>query len=1075
MNPFTGGCHYAGDCLKYKTSCGACPQLGSDTEKDLSNHIWKQKYDVYKNLSINIVTPSRWLGKCAARSKLFSPFPVNVIPNGFPIDIFKPHPKAEIRKELDIPESAKVILFGAESVVNARKGFAYLIEALNRLSVEDGHKRVILTFGSLPEGVKITSRCPVYNLGSVANENQLALAYSAADVFVIPSIEDNLPNTVIEAMACGIPVVGFDIGGIPDMVDHKKNGYLVKPKNIGGLIEGIDWVISSSESGTNFSERCREKVEKEYSLEVQAKSYYELYKGIVNQHFPLVENTYSKVRTLNQQGENLFSKGDLEGALDFFIKTLDIDPNSAIAHNNLGVLYYQQGSKEKAIEHYRKAAEFQPENITFQKNLADFYYVELGRVEEAMQIYIKVLNANPEDIESLLILGHICVALKKFDDAKDFYSRILIIEPWNKDAMQFFQKLEEYQLSVIGNRLGSEDIETASKEYLVSAIVSTYNSERFIRGCLDDLENQTIADRLEIVVVNSGSQENEEAVIKEFQEKYSNIKYIKTNKRETVYAAWNRGIKASTGKYITNANTDDRHRKDAFEVIINILEKQPEIALVYADVIITETENETFENCTAVGYFSWMNWKREDLLNKGCFMGPQPMWRRDVHDEYGYFDDSLVTSGDYEFWLRISQTNTFLHLPIQLGLYLRSPGSIEHSNKEKQRDENNKIFKMYSEPNSSEKNIRCIGTDLAQASAIKIDKRRESKLKAFSPDIQISIIVPTSRQQKYIKNCVESIQRHTSQLHEIIFVDNGATKGTRKWLNQNIKENSNYIMTKCPKDAGSASIYNQGIKVSTGENILLLSNDVVVTKDWLSGMIECMKRIPDAGVIGPMSNISSGTQKVLTTDNVSINQLDKIAESFMTKNRYRRISSNSIDGFCMLFNRDLVEKIGLFDEQFDKNGYENEDFCLRALLAGRKNLIAGDVYVHQQNRKTFNRNKKYFNAKWNKADTQSPLGEKYLALTAVEKGNELYQKGRIDNAVEKLLEGIGLSPNDKRTYYALAEILIHAKNYKDATDVLNEMPPGEQDAKRLELIGYCKEGMKLYDEAHDYANQALSL
>jgi len=348
---------------------------------------------------------------------------------------------------------------------------------------------------------------------------------------------------------------------------------------------------------------------------------------------------------------------------------------------------------------------------------------------------------------------------------------------------------------------------------------------------------------------------------------------------------------------------------------------------------------------------------------------------------------------------------------------------------------------------------------LAQASAIKIDKRRESKLKALSPDIQISIIVPTSRQQKYIKNCVESIQKHTSQLHEIIFVDNGATKGTRKWLNQNIKENSNYIMTKCPKDAGSARIYNQGIKVSTGENILLLSNDVVVTKDWLSGMIECMKRIPDAGVIGPMSNISRGTQKVLTADNVSINQLDKIAESFMTKNRYRRISSNSIDGFCMLFTRDLVEKIGLFDEQFDKNGYEDEDFCLRALLEGRKNLIAGDVYVHQQNKKAFSRNNKYFNTKWNKADTYSLEGEKFLTLKAIEKGNEAYQKGYIDNAVEILLDGIGLSPNDKRTYYALAEILIHAKQHKDAIDVLNEMPPDEQDAKRLELIGYGKEGM----------------
>ncbi len=390
----------------------------------------------------------------------------------------------------------------------------------------------------------------------------------------------------------------------------------------------------------------------------------------------------AEISLLNLLGEDLFAKGYLNGALNAFAKALEISPNNAMVHNNLGVLYYQRGSIEKTLYHYKKAAELQPENITFQKNLADFYYVEMGQVEEAMQIYVPVLNANPEDIETLLVLAHICVTLEKFDDAKDFYNRIIKIDPGNKDAREFLEKVEKFQLSISGGQTDQVNSEADSNEYLVSAIVSTYNSERFIRGCLEDLENQTIADRLEIVVVNSGSQQNEEAVIKEFQGKYSNIKYIKTDQRETVYTAWNRGIQVATGKYITNANTDDRHRKDALEIMVKILETLPEISLVYADVIITETENEKFESCTPVGYFSWMNFSREDLLNKGCFMGPQPMWRRDVHHEYGYFDDSFVTSGDYEFWLRISQSCTFMHLPVQLGLYLRSPGSIEHSSRE---------------------------------------------------------------------------------------------------------------------------------------------------------------------------------------------------------------------------------------------------------------------------------------------------------------------------------------------------------------------------------------------------------
>ena len=216
---------------------------------------------------------------------------------------------------------------------------------------------------------------------------------------------------------------------------------------------------------------------------------------------------------------------------------------------------------------------------------------------------------------------------------------------------------------------------------LVSAIVSTYKAERFIRGCLEDLERQTLAGQLEIIVVDTASPQNERAVVEEFQKRYSNIVYIRTEERETVYGAWNRGIKAARGKYVTNANTDDRHRPDAFEVLVRTLEQNPSIALVYADCLITRTENEIFETAHPVNTFRWLDFNPADLLLKGCFVGPQPMWRREVHNEYGYFDASFVSAGDYEFWLRLAQTRKFLHVTETLGLYLESPASVEHSNR----------------------------------------------------------------------------------------------------------------------------------------------------------------------------------------------------------------------------------------------------------------------------------------------------------------------------------------------------------------------------------------------------------
>jgi ADP-heptose:LPS heptosyltransferase/glycosyltransferase involved in cell wall biosynthesis/tRNA G46 methylase TrmB len=214
-------------------------------------------------------------------------------------------------------------------------------------------------------------------------------------------------------------------------------------------------------------------------------------------------------------------------------------------------------------------------------------------------------------------------------------------------------------------------VQSSESEYLVTAIVSTYNSERFIRSCLEDLEKQTIADKLEIIVVNSGSQENEEAIIREFQQKYDNINYIKTEQKEGLYKAWNRAIKAASGKYITNANTDDRHRKDAFEVLSNALEEHPKISLVYADCYVSSIQNENSKRYI---------YRYPDFFPVAAALhyqfGPQPMWRKNIHDTIGYFDESYRAIGDYDFNLRFALHLKAMHIAEPLGLYLERPTSI---------------------------------------------------------------------------------------------------------------------------------------------------------------------------------------------------------------------------------------------------------------------------------------------------------------------------------------------------------------------------------------------------------------
>lgn len=230
----------------------------------------------------------------------------------------------------------------------------------------------------------------------------------------------------------------------------------------------------------------------------------------------------------------------------------------------------------------------------------------------------------------------------------------------------------------------------------VSAIVSTYKSEKFIEKCLDDLIEQSLYKKgeLEIIVIDSASPENEKQIVENYKNKYKNIYYFRTNERETIYQAWNRGIKASVGKFVTNANTDDRHSVDALEKMADFLEKNESIGVVYANSYITNIPNDTLNSNTPKGKYNWIQFDKDFILF-GCFIGPQPMWRKSIHNKYGYFDENLKVVGDYEYWLRISQDVNFYHLDEYLGLYYASIDSAEHRDNKLTEKENIEVKERY--------------------------------------------------------------------------------------------------------------------------------------------------------------------------------------------------------------------------------------------------------------------------------------------------------------------------------------------------------------------------------------------
>lgn len=286
MWAFTGGCHYNQECDRFTNSCGACPQLHSTRNWDLSHWVWQRKVKAWQNLKLIIVTPSNWLAKEASFSSLMQNQPITVIPNGVDTQIYKPIDKQFARNILNLPSDKQLILFGAMNATSdTRKGFHLLRSALKKLrQSNDAEQFELIVFGSSPPVDEVDLSFKIHYLGRLSDDVSLSLIYSSADVFVAPSLQDNLPNTVMESLACGTPCVAFNIGGIPEMIEHQQNGYLAQPFDIENLAKGIDWVLENRERYQKLTWRAREKVKQEFTLDLQAKRYLALFKKITNQY-----------------------------------------------------------------------------------------------------------------------------------------------------------------------------------------------------------------------------------------------------------------------------------------------------------------------------------------------------------------------------------------------------------------------------------------------------------------------------------------------------------------------------------------------------------------------------------------------------------------------------------------------------------------------------------------------------------------------------------------------------------------------------------------------------------------------
>ena len=479
--------------------------------------------------------------------------------------------------------------------------------------------------------------------------------------------------------------------------------------------------------------------------------------------------------------------------------------------------------------------------------------------------------------------------------------------------------------------------------YLVTALCTVYKAERFMRGLLEDLEAQTIADRMQIVIVDSASPTNERAIIEEFQQRYDNIVYTRTDEREGILAAMNRALTFAEGTYVTPTSADDRHRHDCFEQLAALLEANPDVGLAYGDAAITHTENLTFDDAYALGevaaHFHWPEFDARHLFQV-CCVGPQPMWRRALHDGVGGFDPTYVTAGDYDLYLRFAAAGAqFRHVPEVLGLYLLAPGGNEYSNLELSRVESDQARERHwplswgERPEPGGHYVVPVtpgvvlpappargGTALTQDAG---------PVSAVLPEIVptagteepplVSVIIPTRDRPEWLRHAVESVLGQTYPRVETIIVNDAGSDVAD--VVQSLRPRGDITYVQLARRLERSAARNAGIRLAQGTYIAYLDDD-----DWLHP--QHAQTLVDAMVSSGSAVAYSDAHRVLEEPQGTTyvtRGMDVPYSVPFDREQLRR--GNYIPILCLMHHRDCLARVGFFDETLST--HEDWDLFIR--------------------------------------------------------------------------------------------------------------------------------------------------
>jgi glycosyltransferase involved in cell wall biosynthesis len=631
---FTGGCHYSAGCEEYHHGCAACPQLADDPF-GVPEAVLKDKLKFFKDANLTIVTPSQWMAECARQSRLFKDLRIEVIPNSLETDVFVPQPKSEAKESIGISAETITLLFGGEDSNEKRKGFRELKAAI-KYCLKDARfqnlvksdKIKMICFGR-PYDDLDTIGIPVVPLGYLDSDEKISAAYSSADIFILPSLEDNLPNTMLEAMSCGTPVVAFDVGGMPDVIVDVVTGRLVPLGDTREMGKAVLSLIFDPDKREVMMEKCRRKMREGYALDIQARCYLELYEELHS----LPEASTAKAWEAPEASNAELLYVSLEP---------EVGPYFQIIYEK--VLF--KALKESG-PHAQRQLQASEADRAARLDVIHKRDDQLAELRVNRDITVKEIHKRDDQLAELRVNRDMADQLAEVRVNRD----MAVKEIHKRDARIFeLQKLNEQVLRALP---------------LVSIITPVLNGAKWIEYCIKSILNQDYP-KIEHIIVDGGS--TDETL--EICQNYPHL-IIHSQKDRGQSHAINKGFAMAQGEILAWLCADDEYEDGAVQSAVKAILSGHDVAMGLSRFIDADGNLIAEHPANVHPYYDHSMFLRFWKYNP--ISQPATFWTRKMWETCGPLRENLYFAMDYDLWLRMSQRSVFERVDAHISKYRIHP------------------------------------------------------------------------------------------------------------------------------------------------------------------------------------------------------------------------------------------------------------------------------------------------------------------------------------------------------------------------------------------------------------------